>query len=104
MDLCTLCITNTITCTSSVLGEVLQMVQRGTLSVLTTGEHVFVDLEQNGHSDVVFGHHSVQHDLRALRVGHGHLVELHSVFLNQSKPAETSTEQHKYPWRTLKKF
>lgn len=62
------------------------------VTALTAGEHVLVDLEQNGHSDVVFGHHSIQHDLRALGVGHGHLVELHGVFLDQSKPAETHSE------------
>lgn len=56
---------------------------------LTPGEHVFVDFEQDGHSDVVFSHHSVQHDLRALGVRHGDLIELHSVFLDQTKPAET---------------
>ena len=60
-------------------------------TVLTAREHVSVDLEKYGHPDVVFGHHSVQHDLRALRVGHGHLVELHSVFLNQSIPARMTT-------------
>lgn len=58
------------------------------MTALTNGKHVLVDLEQNSHTDVVFGHHSVQHDLRALGVGHGHLVELHGVFLDQRKPAK----------------
>lgn len=58
-------------------------------AVLTAREHVLVDLEQDGHSDVIFGHHSVQHDLGALGVRHGNLIELHRVFLDQSKPTET---------------
>lgn len=61
-------------------------ISEATTALLTCSKQLLVHLQHHGDADVVLGHHSVQHGLRALRVGHGHLVELHRVLLHQREP------------------
>lgn len=61
------------------------------LTVLPGG---LLGLEQRRQANVVLGHHSVEHVVRALGVSHRQLVELDEVVLDQREPAHVNNKHH----------
>lgn len=45
-------------------------------------------LQQSNQTDIILGHHTIQHIIRALSIGHSHLVEFNQMLFDQTESRE----------------